>query len=85
MSINIKNVEVEKIVRLLAKMRKESITTIILKALRMELKKEEGRVFPRSLSEELTEISQRCAALNDLDKRSPEEILGYNQHGLPGE
>jgi hypothetical protein len=23
-------------------------------------------------------------ALPDLDKRSPDEILGYNQYGLPG-
>ena len=34
--------------------------------------------------EELVEIGQRCAALPVLDARSPDEILGYDQVGLPG-
>jgi hypothetical protein len=32
---------------------------------------------------ELRAISERCAALPDYDKRSPEEIIGFDERGLP--
>ncbi len=32
----------------------------------------------------ILEISQRCAALPELDTRSVDEILGYDNHGIPG-
>jgi hypothetical protein len=31
----------------------------------------------------IEEISRRCAALPVLDSRSPDEMLGYDQNGLP--
>jgi hypothetical protein len=31
----------------------------------------------------LRRISDRCAALLDLDKRNPDEIIGVDEHGLP--
>ena len=31
----------------------------------------------------LRAIRKRCAALPELDKRSADEILGYDEHGLP--
>jgi hypothetical protein len=34
-----------------------------------------------TLRRDMIAISQRCAALPDLDTRSPEEILGYNEIG----
>ena len=37
-----------------------------------------------SFGEELRAISQRCAALPDLDTRSAEEIIGYDENGVPG-
>jgi len=35
------------------------------------------------LKSELLAIGKRCATLPVLDKRSPEEIIGYNQYGIP--
>ncbi len=35
------------------------------------------------LAAELATIRRRCAALPVLDGRTPEEILGYDVHGLP--
>jgi antitoxin VapB len=35
------------------------------------------------LTEELRAIGDRCAALPDYDKRSPEEIIGFDERGLP--
>ena len=37
----------------------------------------------RSLAAEILEIGKRCAALPDLDARTADEILGYDEHGLP--
>lgn len=34
-------------------------------------------------AEELLEIGRRCAALPELDPRSAEEIIGYDEHGVP--
>lgn len=35
------------------------------------------------LTAELRAISSRCAALPDHDTRGPEEIVGFDEHGLP--
>jgi hypothetical protein len=34
-----------------------------------------------TLLQDMIAISKRCAALPDLDTRSPDEILGYNEFG----
>lgn len=38
---------------------------------------------PKVTAEELLAIGRRCAALPVLDHRSEEEILGYDEHGIP--
>ncbi len=35
------------------------------------------------LAERLIEIGGHCAALPELDRRSPDEIIGYDEHGVP--
>jgi antitoxin VapB len=35
------------------------------------------------LKDELLAIASHCAALPDLDRRSADEILGYDDRGLP--
>ena len=37
----------------------------------------------RGLAAEIMEIGKRCAALPDIDRRTAEEILGYDENGLP--
>lgn len=83
MALSIKHPEAEKLARVLANKTGESITETIIRALRERLIREEGRSMTAQLKDELFEISKRCASLPDLDKRSPDEILGYDQHGLP--
>ena len=56
---------------------------MVLKALRERLQREKGRVRTPNLREELLAIGNRCAALPDLDTRGSDEILGYDEHGLP--
>jgi antitoxin VapB len=36
-----------------------------------------------TLAAELLEIGRRCAALPDLDRRTPDETLGYDEQRLP--
>jgi antitoxin VapB len=43
----------------------------------------EGRVAAPRLRDELRAIRKRSAGLPVLDPRSPDEILGYDDRGLP--
>lgn len=54
----------------------------ILNALRL-LRLKGRRLRRRSLSEELRAIGERVAAMPILDPRSPDEILNYDDRGLP--
>ena len=83
MSLNIKHPDADKLARALANKTGESITQAVIIALKERLLREEGRNLPTSLTEELLKIAQRCSHLPDLDRRSPDEILGYDQHGIP--
>ena len=83
MALSIKHPEAERLARTLAKRTGESITETVLVALREQLKREEGRQRLPRLKEQLLEIGARCAALPDLDRRSADEIIGYDEEGLP--
>ena len=41
------------------------------------------KVSASSLADELNELAERCAALLVQDMRSPEEIVGYDENGVP--
>jgi antitoxin VapB len=60
----------------------ESVPKAVIVALRERLEREKRRGQP-SLAEELVQIGQECAALPELDSRTPDEILGYDKNGLP--
>ena len=51
--------------------------------MRDRLEREERR-RGRATVEQLLAIAQRYAARSVKDDRSPEEILGYDERGLPG-
>ena len=59
------------------------MTEAVKKALRERLARERRRSPDPLLMERLLEISDRCAALLVLDLRSDEDIIGYDEHGLP--
>jgi antitoxin VapB len=83
MALNIKNAQADELARALAARTGQSITDAVVNALREQLKRETGRRLAPRLTEELRAIGDRCAALPDYDKRSPEEIIGFDEHGLP--
>jgi antitoxin VapB len=83
--MNIKDQEAHDLARELAGLTRQSLTEAVKTALRHELKR--ARVTrvnrARPLADRLDEIALRCAALPDLDTRTPEEIIGYDEDGLP--
>ncbi len=83
MPFSIRNPEADRLVRQLAKTTGESLTEAVVVALRERIERLRGRQKGRSLADELDEIAKRCAALPALDPRPADEILGYDEHGLP--
>ena len=83
MALSIKHPEADRLARELAQSTGEGLTEAVIKALRERLAREKGRKRRRRLSDELRAIGERIAALPVLDPRTPEEILDYDQRGLP--
>ena len=82
MPLNIKDPAAEKFVRELAAAAGESVTAV-RRAAEERLQRVRRQQSGRSLAAEILEIGKRCAALPDLDARTADEILGYDEHGLP--
>lgn len=83
MPLNIKDPATEKSVRELAALTGETVTTAVRRAAEERLQHVRRERVGRSLATEILEISRRCAALPDLDSRPLDEVLGYDEHGLP--
>ncbi len=66
----------------MAKATGETLTAAIVQALKERLQRVR-RTRGTKLSDDLLAIGRRCAALPIHDRRKPDEILGYDQHGLP--
>jgi antitoxin VapB len=83
MPLNIKDPLTEKFVRELAAATGEGVTVAVRRAAEERLQRVRRNKSGRSLAAELLAIGARCAALPDLDPRTADEILGYDEHGLP--
>jgi antitoxin VapB len=83
MALNIRNRETEKLTAELARLTGETKTEAVTKAVRDRLDRVRQARRKRSLADELDVIGRQCAALPVLDPRTPEEILSYDEHGLP--
>lgn len=83
MALNIKNPEAERLARELARQTGESVTEAIRKALEDRLQRVKARRIARSFVEDVQDILKRVDALPILDTRSEEQILNYDEHGIP--
>jgi antitoxin VapB len=84
MPLSIKDPEADRLARDLAQRTGESITQAVITALRERLVREQRKDEAiDSLVDEVMDIGRHCAALPLLDARSPDEIIGYDEHGLP--
>ncbi len=85
MAINIKNSDAEALLREIASATGKGITETVHDLLRQEaerLRAEQARDFDIRL-QRLEEISRRAAAMIPPDAPSPDEIIGYDEWGLP--
>ena len=83
MPLNIKDRATEQVVRELAALTHRTVTETVRLAAEDALRRARHGSYDAGLVEEMMEIGRRCAALPDLDTRSADEILGYDEHGLP--
>lgn len=83
MALNIKNEETDRLARTLAEMTGESITESVRKALRERLERLQGRKEPHRLQVEIERMQQRIASLPRRGAGSDEELLDYDERGLP--
>ena len=83
MALNIKNPDTDRLAHELAAETGESITEAVTVALRDRLAAVRRRSERQALEAEVESLQRFVAELPDLDHRSPDEILGYDELGLP--
>ena len=83
MALDIDDPETEALARELAARTGESIGAAIKRALQERLARLDSEAAKAALLEDLAAFRRRSAALPRLDERSDEEILGYDENGLP--
>jgi antitoxin VapB len=82
MALSIKSDEADRLARELAAETGESLTEAVVVALHERLVRERARRGPR-MSMRLRRLQSDVAMLPVCDPRAPEEILGYDDRGLP--
>ena len=85
MPLNIKDREAHDMARELAAATGETITKAVTVAIRERLRKVRRNETAKSrrLADRLDEIADHCASLPVLRDRSMDEILGYDERGMP--
>ena len=83
MALNIGNAEAERLAETLAKLTGETKTEAFTKAFRDRLARVQQDRSGRRLADELDAIVRHCAGLPVRDARGADEILGYDEQGLP--
>jgi antitoxin VapB len=83
MPLNIRNKQAEQLAAALAKLTGETKTEAVTQALRERLERTRRARTKRRLRDEIQEIAIHCAALPVLDGRDADDIIGYDQHGIP--
>ena len=83
MGINIKHDAYEQAIRELAASRGLSLTDAIGMAVRNELDRDRRKEQAAEFMQRVREVQAAFAAAPVLDPRTPDEILGYDEHGLP--
>ncbi|PBC20194.1 PSK operon transcription factor [Mesorhizobium sp. WSM4307] len=83
MALSIKDRETELLARKLAQRTGETITIATKRALEERLRRTGSAARKAALLEDLEAIRKRLNALPILDERTPDEIMGYDENGIP--
>jgi len=81
--LNIRNEETEQLATALSKLTGETKTEAVTQALRERLIRVRRARTKRRLADDLDEIALHCSTLPLRDARNADEIMGYDEHGLP--
>ena len=81
---SIKDADADRLARELAAETGETITNAITVAVRERLERLRGRVPRDGREQAIRDVGRRAAARTVRDDRAPDEILGYDDDGLPG-
>jgi antitoxin VapB len=79
MALSIKSGRADQLARDLAALTGESITDAVVASLEARLEVERRRRRDRGLGD----IVERFGRIPVMDERDPDEIVGYDEHGLP--
>jgi antitoxin VapB len=82
MALSIKNDEADRLARDLAAVTGESLTEAVLVALQERLARERARRLP-GVTDRLRRLQAEVALLPVIDARRPDDIVGYDERGLP--
>lgn len=82
MALSIKSAEADRLARELSAVTGESLTTAVVNALRERLDRERGGSGDR-VARRLRALRADLHRHGALDERSADEIIGYDDHGLP--
>lgn len=83
MALSIKSIETEHLAREIAARTGESLTGAIQKALEERLERLNSNRRSQALAAQIDDILKRVDEMPDLDARTPDEIIGYDENGLP--
>jgi len=83
MPLSIKDPETENLARKLAHQTGESITLATKRALEERLRRTGSDTRKAAFLEDMEAMQRRLRALPVLDPRSPDELIGYDENGLP--
>ena len=83
MPLHIKDPDTHALAKRLASLTGESLTQAIKRAIQQRLAQVEKTRGATRLADELDHIALHCAGLPRRDRRDAEEIIGYDERGLP--
>jgi len=82
MALSIKTDEADRLARELAEATHETLTQAVTTALRERLDRVRSE-RDSAYEQRLRRLVEEYQALETKDSRTPEEIIGYDEHGLP--
>jgi len=83
MALSIKDPETERLARALSQLTGENITTATKRAIEERLRRLGGQSRRAALLQDMAEIRRRWNEMRIIDDRSADDILGYDENGLP--
>ena len=83
MALSIKSGEADRLARELAAETGETLTDAVVTALKERLERQRALAGP-SMQARLARLATDVAAMPVVDDRTAEQIVGYDQDGLPG-